>query len=179
MRDICIDLETTSTDPYHGAILQIGAVKFDLFTGEIGDTFQVSLKIPHNRYWSEDTRQFWAKNLDLYNHITQNAMEPKEGFIKFVEWVKQTHSPHFWAKPITFDFNWIQSYCDQYDIKIPFEFWKARDLRSFMLGVFAPDPLPRVKMKPGLTEHDALQDALSEAMWAIDTYKWKVNNGQK
>lgn len=171
MRDICVDLETISTDPYHGAIVQIGAVKFDLFTGEVGETFSVALKIPKNRFWSEGTRSFWGERLQLFNSITENAVEPKEGFTSFIEWVQKTPDPHFWAKPITFDFNWIQSYCDQYDIQIPFAFWKARDLRSFMLGVYAPEPLPRITMKGSLVEHDALSDALSEAMWAIETYR--------
>ena len=63
MRDICVDVETTSTDPYHGAILQIGAVKFDLFSGKIGDVFSVALKIPNNRYWSPDTKAFGETHL--------------------------------------------------------------------------------------------------------------------
>ena len=176
MRDICVDVETTSTDPYHGAILQIGAVKFDLFSGKIGDVFSVSLKIPNNRYWSQDTKAFWAKRLDLFNEITSKAVEPAEGFKSFIEWVSTTPDPHFWAKPITFDYNWIQSYCDQYDFKMPFAFWKARDLRSFMLGVYAPRPLPKPTMKNDLVEHDALADALNEAMWAIDVYKQKENS---
>lgn len=171
MRDICVDLETTNTDPHHGAILQIGAVKFDLFTGEMGETFMVSLKIPRNRYWSEGTRSFWGERLPLFNSIIENAKEPKEGFTEFLDWINTTPDPHFWAKPITFDFNWVQSYCDQYDLKNPFAFWKARDLRSFMLGVYAPDPLPKVTMKAGLIEHDALSDAINEASWAIDTYR--------
>ena len=54
-----------------------------------------------------------------------------------------------------------------------FAFWKARDLRSFMLGVYAPRPLPKPKMKNELTEHDALADAINEAMWAIEVYKQK------
>ena len=103
MRDICVDLEATSTDPYHGAIVQIGAVKFDLFTGEIGETFNVSLKIPKNRFWGEGTRSFWGEHLQLFNSITENAVEPKEGFASFIEWVHKTPDPHFWANPITFD----------------------------------------------------------------------------
>lgn len=179
MRDICVDFETTNTDANHGAILQIGAVRFDLFSGEIGDVFKLSLKVPHNRYWSEGTRAFWNQRADLYKEITSEPVEPREGFIKFVEWVNKSPDPHFWAKPVTFDFNWVQSYCDQYDIKMPFAFWKARDIRSFMLGVYAPRPLPKMSMKVDLVEHDALNDALSEAKWAIDTYKEKVKYEQR
>ena len=39
-----------------------------------------------------------------------------------------------------------------------------------MMGVYGED-LPKLTMKEGLVEHDALADALNQTLWAIETYK--------
>lgn len=166
-----IDLETCGTNPNTAAIFQIGAVKFDLVTGEIGETFKISLKKPNNRYWSEDTRQFWASRLSLFNEIVAGEVDAREGLQKFIDWVnKDMINPRAWSKPLSFDLPFLASYCEQYDIPFPFNHWEQRDLRSFMMGVYGEN-LPKLTMREGLTEHDALSDALNQALWAIDTYK--------
>lgn len=174
--DIFVDLETTSVNPNMGAIIQIGAVKFNLFNGTVGDTFKVALAMPRNRFWDTDTRQFWVDRLSLFNEITKNAEQDIEkGFRSFINWVnaEQNENIRGWSKPLSFDFPFIQSYCDQYNLANPFKHWNQRDLRSFMMGVYGEN-MPKITMKKGLTEHDALADALNETLWAIDT--WKKRN---
>ena len=173
--DVFLDIESTGTNPNTAAIFQIGAVKFNLMTCEIGETFKVSLKIPKNRYWSEDTRNFWAKRFSLFNEITKDNVDAGEGFKKFINWVnKDTLNPRCWSKPLSFDLPFIASYCEQFDVVNPFNHWDHRDLRSFLMAIYGEN-LPRLTMKGGLQEHDALADALNETLWLIDTWKNRNN----
>lgn len=175
MTDCFIDLESSGTNPNTAAIIQIGAVKFNLFTGEIGETFKIALKMPRNRYWQEDTRAFWSSRLSLFNEIVKDEVDTEEGFKKFINWVnKDTINPRAWSKPLSFDLPFIASYCEQYNVPNPFNHWEHRDLRSFMMGIYGEN-LPKLEMKNGLTEHDALADALNETLWAIDTWKNRNN----
>lgn len=176
--DIFVDLETSGVNSNDAGIFQIGAVKFNLFTGEVGETFKVSMKLPKNRYWEEGTRQFWASRYTLYNDIVKDSVDPEEGFKSFINWVNKENNENIraWSKPLSFDLPFIASYCEQYGIANPFKHWLHRDLRSFMMGVYGEE-MPKVTMKQGLVEHDALADALNETLWAIDT--WKVRKGEK
>lgn len=176
--DIFVDLETSGVNSNDAGIFQIGAVKFNLFTGEVGETFKVSLKLPKNRYWEEGTRQFWASRYTLYNDIIKESVESEEGFKSFINWVNKENNENIraWSKPLSFDLPFIASYCEQYNVANPFKHWLHRDLRSFMMGVYGED-MPKVTMKQGLVEHDALADALNETLWAIET--WKVKKGEK
>ena len=171
MRDVLLDLETSGVNPNTAAIIQIGAVKFDPFSGEMGETFKVSLKMPRNRYWQEDTRKFWLSRLPLFNEIVKDEKDTYEGFKSFIDWVnKDTINPRVWSKPLSFDVPFIASYCEQYDVPNPFNHWEHRDVRSFLMGIYGEN-LPKLEMKNGLTEHDALCDAVNEALWVIDTWK--------
>lgn len=175
MRDIMIDLETSGINPNTAAIVQIGAVKFDLTSCEIGETFKIALKMPKNRYWQEDTRRFWSERLSLFNEIIKDEVDTEEGFNQFIDWVnKDTINPRVWSKPLSFDVPFIASYCEQYNVTNPFNHWEHRDLRSFMMAYYGED-LPKLTMKDGLVAHDALSDALNQTLWLIDTRKklWK------
>lgn len=171
MRDVMIDIESSGTNPNSAGILEIGAVKFDLASGQVGETFKIAMYLPQNRYWSEETRQFWSSRLSLYNEITKDSVPPAEGIKKFIDWVnKDILNPRGWSKPLSFDLPFIASYCEQFGIRNPFNHWEQRDLRSFMMGVYGEN-LPKLTMKEGLVEHDALADALNQTLWAIETYK--------
>lgn len=42
MRDVMIDIEVSACNPNVGGIFQIGAVKFDLASGQVGETFKIA-----------------------------------------------------------------------------------------------------------------------------------------
>lgn len=173
--DCFIDLETSGVNPNTAAIVQIGAVKFNFNTCEIGETFKIALKMPKNRYWQEDTRRFWSSHLALFNEIVKDEVETEEGFKQFINWVnKDMLNPRAWSKPLSFDLPFIASYCEQYNITNPFNHWEHRDLRSFMMAYYGEN-LPKLTMKEGLVEHDALADAMNETLWLIDTRKKLCN----
>ena len=74
MINLMVDIETTGLDPTKNAIIQIGALPFDLnilAKGRKG--FKMSLTIPSDRKWNNATKKWWKEtNLELLNEITKN-----------------------------------------------------------------------------------------------------------
>lgn len=138
MRDVMTDLETTGTDPSHAAIIQIAAVRFDYDTGQIGDAFCASLHVPPTRFWDESTRAWWMKQGETYDRIVSQAVDPEYVFKAFRDWCiagATLQSQRLWAKPISFEWPFLQSYARQYNVELPFHYRNAVDLNSFTRGL--------------------------------------------
>lgn len=134
MTDVMVDIETSSTDPAHGGILQIAAVKFNYNTEKIGDVFDRCLMMAPRRYWSEDTRTWWlGQSRTIYNNIVAR-MEPPEQVLRDLG-AFATGNLRMWAKPISFDYGFIQSYYNQYDLPMPFHYRHARDLNTHIAAL--------------------------------------------
>ena len=129
------DIETTGTDPNNAAIIQICLVKFNLETQDVSpNIFNRSLTIKPRRYWDEDTRKWWSKMPDLYNKIVGRAESPEKVIRDMIDWVGRDQL-RFWGKPTIFDFSFIDSYCKDYGLPMPFHWRTARDLNSFIAGL--------------------------------------------
>lgn len=165
MFDYMIDIETTGTNPEENAIIQIAAVRFNRLTGEIDPKFfDRCLHVPPGRYWAEDTREWWMNQPEVLTGLLTRA-EPPEMVIKaFWEWVAAGPSicPRaFWGKPITFDYNFINSYFRQYGLMQPFHYREAVDLNSYLLGRGHENRREYWKtIEPVGDAHNALHDCL-------------------
>lgn len=139
MTDVMVDVETTGTNPSYAAVIQIGAIKFNYDTGHIGATFNRSLEMAPGRFWSDGTRQFWNNQPP---HVLANilkAAEPPEQVLRDFSLFATDGAPQggfrFWSKPLSFDWPMIASHMEQYNMQMPFAFWQARDVRSFIAGL--------------------------------------------
>lgn len=136
--DIMIDVETTSTRPDHGAILQIAAVKFDPYAKEIDTNFfYANLAMAEGRYWEEGTRHWWSQqDPAVFEAVTTNPQNPADVMMAFANWSGYDNPEplRFWAKPTSFDFSFIDSYFVKFGIANPYSFRRAIDLNSFMQG---------------------------------------------
>ena len=159
--DIMVDVETTGTDTSKAAIIQLSAVMFNLKTGEIGPEFDQCLKIPSDYRWEQKTLNWWlsdSKKKKILTNIMNNMKEPHEVINAFFRWVRVEGQPkHFWSKPSHFDFNILDKYFRKYGFKNPFVYWKARDMRSYLLGLVFPEDLPELKLQSD-DAHNALSD---------------------
>lgn len=172
-----IDLETTGLDPTHSAIIQIAAVRFDYATGEIGPSFVASLDMPDNRYWDESTRQWWSTMPDVYEEIVSVADRPDRVMQYFSDWCFNSApalsgtEQRLWAKPISFEWPFLQSYAKQFDVPLPFHFRNAVDLNSFtrgMQGNPGAQPLDKqFKIEFTGTAHNAFDDVLHQIKQAL------------
>ena len=173
--DIMVDLETTGTSPDETAIIQIAAVRFNLQTGEVDpNVFDMCLSIPPRRYWDESTRAWWAKMPDVLMDIWKRQRPPELVMRAFADWVRATDTGgedlHFWSKPISFDWAFLQSYFRQFEVGNPFHYRHAQDMNTFIRSRYYPleaPPLEKTLEFDG-DQHNALDDAKDQATHAID-----------
>lgn len=162
--DLMVDVETTGLTPHACAIIQIGAVPFNFSTGEIDSTnmFKRSLMMPRNRYWTDNTQKFWmVDNAEVYTEIMSQALSPEAVFREFHAWACGLGDVRFWSKG-NFDWAMIESYCLQYDLAMPFNFRQAKDMRSFIAGMYGEAEYVEPIVEKVGNHHDALHDCLTQ-----------------
>lgn len=135
-----IDLETMGNDT-NSAIVSIGAVKFDPYTGKTGDEFYtlVSLQDSLNKGLtvSGDTIEWWMKQSDAArNHLFDSWLKPVSlatalfeltGFIK-----NDNIDYHIWAKSPSFDCAILKNAFKACDLPLPWDFRKELDVRTLI-----------------------------------------------
>lgn len=164
--DVMVDIETTGTRPDRSAMIELAAVKFNLKDRQVSpNVFNRALKIPKNRYWDEDTRAWWYKQKDVLDKIIARGEDPAIVMRDFVDWVNPSGGPlRFWAKPTTFDFMFVTSYLNDYNQPTSiFDFREATDLRSFLRGIYYPNPID-ISDEPQFqgVAHNGLVDSLNQ-----------------
>lgn len=174
--DVMVDIETTGTDPAFASIRQIAAVKFNYATGEIGPMFDRCLWMPASRFWEDSTFNWWQKMPELSAKIDIRAENPRQVMEDFVAWAGQEYQPRFWAKPTTFDFSFIASYCRMYELDNPFHFRFARDLNSFMAALAGGAEHQDMKHVPFVgSEHNAIDDCLHQITMLFEAKNGNFN----
>lgn len=156
MTDIMVDIETTGTNPQYGNIIQIAAVQFNYDTGEIGPSFDRCLAFAPNRFWSESTRKWWlGQKQEILSGIIDRMEDPAEvmsGYQQFV--LNSGRQLRFWSRG-GFDFSFIGSYCEQYNLEMPHKFWEGRELRTFLAGLRGTAAEPDMKWCANTVKGDA------------------------
>lgn len=162
--DVMVDLETTGTQPDRNAIIQLSAVKFNLRERTVCDNFfNRCLEVPPHRFWSESTRNWWlSQDQTIIQEIFERMEDPRKVIEDFVDWSRPTGAFRFWAKPSHFDFNFISSYFSDYGFRNPYHFWEANDMRSYIRGLHAPEPMPDLNVEFVGKAHNALHDTLHQ-----------------
>jgi DNA polymerase III alpha subunit (gram-positive type) len=160
--DVMGDIETTGTDPNHAAIIQICLVKFNADTREVSpEVFNRCLRIKHRRYWDEETRAWWGKMPELCKSILAKGEDPELVIKDMIKWVGNDEL-RFWGKPITFDFSFLDSYCKDFGVPMPFNWRTARDLNSFIAGLRHNAEHPESDVEFEGTMHDAFYDTFHQ-----------------
>ena len=138
--DIMVDVETTGLSIDDSAMIQLAAVRFNLKERTIDNSsmFNKALAIPPKRYWDEGTRRWWSEQKrSILEDIYARMEDPHNVMQEFADWVGYSPLvPHrFWAKPIHFDYPFVQSYLSQFGIANPFHFRWATDVNSYIRGM--------------------------------------------
>lgn len=159
--DIMVDVETTGTDIRFAGIIQLSAVMFNLATGEIGPEFDRCLLLNDQVVWERQTYEWWQNSKSkskIFKDIMDRVEDPATVINDFVRW-NRVNGPvrHFWSKPSHFDYTLLDKYFRMYGFKNPFSYWKARDMRSYILGLVFPEALPDLKLESS-NAHNALAD---------------------
>ena len=161
---VMVDIETTGTNPNHNAMIQLSAVRFNM-DGEVDmNMFDECLLIPGNRYWSEETRDWWAtQNQDTLRKIWGNMRDPATVLREFQAWVSRDLDsvvPVMWAKPISFEWPFLESYFTEFGVAKPFHYSDVQDLRSWCRARGLP--LLDREIEFAGEAHDAIHDVLHQ-----------------
>lgn len=160
--DLMVDLETTATQPEHGNIIQIAAVKFNHRTGKVGKWFDRCLIPLPTRYWSEDTRKWWSTMPNLLDGIWNRMEDPRTVLTDFAKFAQG--SPVLWAKPTCFDYSFLSSYHQELGVPMPFHFRTAMDQNTFIRSRFFPEEAPNIEKELEFVgdQHNALHDCFHQ-----------------
>jgi len=163
-----VDIETTGTRPDRNAMIQLAAVRFNLEerTVDASDMFNRCLLIPPNRFWDESTRSWWGQQKrDILDDIYFRMEDPKTVMEAFSQWSLKAGSGEplrFWAKPTTFDFSFVQSYLNDYEVYNPYHFRWAVDMNSFIRGLGASSKIESFYNEFQGDAHNAIFDVINQ-----------------
>ena len=174
MREVMIDFETLGTVA-DAVILSIGAVKFNIDTGQIDDDgFYASISVDSNlaagRRIQEDTLIWWmdqnAKAQNVFKEAKQDLLPALQ---EFHAWFDPDLIKEYkvWSNGADFDIPMIQHAWRTHGIESPWQFWNSRCFRTYK-------SLPHAKQAisvPNPGKHNALMDALTQAKQLIEIHK--------
>lgn len=173
--NIMIDIETLDTAP-SAKIVSIGAVRFDIVTGELGSrAYQVvSLEDQHDRTISASTLQWWMKQSDAARSVFN---DPNIATLRTVlnglyDTFQITDRDLIWGNGATFDNVTLEHAYTQYGMTVPWKFWNNRDVRT-LVGFGRDKGIDYRKLVTPLegVAHNALDDAVYQAKYVSALYK--------
>lgn len=175
MSNACIlDLETGGTKP-GCAIFSIGAVAVDLETGEISSSFYTPIDLDDaTKVGTLDhgTMIWWVKQSEEARKAVfeplEKTMSVFEALDAFQNWFIENRCETIWGNGATFDVSIIENPFERLHIKIPWNFWSVRDLRT--LQDLVGNEVKNTERFEGI-KHHALHDAYHEAKYASKMYQ--------
>lgn len=138
--DIMVDIETLHNS-VNSAITQIGAVHFNIATGEVYDTFKVTIDLQSclnvGLEIKAETLAWWLEeNAALLKSIIsdKSALNIKEGLFEFRKWLESKNPSTFriWGNSNRFDLGIIANAYDKANQgkALPWQFFLERDVRT-------------------------------------------------
>jgi hypothetical protein len=192
--DYSVDIESLGTHP-GAAILSIGCVQFNRFTGKTGAEFYVEIDHASALKCGEvsaSTLQWWVKNNPaLLAQLLEKKPEQKSlatALDEFSRWMRNASAgipvvkgslgagtPHVWGNGATMDISLLEHAFANggYGLALPWSFRHIRDMRTIMdaarhrLGDY--DWWPQVPQQG--TAHNALDDARYQALAMIEAFR--------
>lgn len=171
--DLMLDLETLSS-ARNAPILQIGAVAFNIKTGDIHPKkLSVNVRPDFNiTPPSFDTVLWWMHQSDEAKQSVfadDDRMDPLTAMYTLMDFINFRCTPdvNVWAMPPEFDCAILDNTRLTLGIKPLWKYDKTRDLRTLEM-LAGGDKTTRF---PPAIQHDAAEDALAQAMTACHYYK--------
>jgi len=176
MIDIMLDLETMGKGN-NAAIAAIGAVNFDLTTGEIGEGFyevvDLESSVAAGGVMDVSTVLWWMQQSD-----TARAEFKREGkhiqvaLVLFQEYLRSFKDEvSIWGNGAVFDNVILKSAYDRGHLTVPWKFWNDRCYRT-MRAMLPKVTLPEIAG----THHRAIDDARWQAQYLIEAWKLREQN---
>lgn len=178
-KQIMLDLETMSlaTD---AAIISIGAVRFDLETGELGDTFYrvVNLKSVQRAGGRIDaeTVMWWLQQ----GEEARKALTGEESVLidtalrDFANWVREAPLEGIWGNGAGFDNVVLEGAYHRQGWTAPWSFYMNRCYRT--ISAQFPEIRRETYRPMGNVHHNAVDDAVAQALHLCALWKLMYSN---
>jgi exodeoxyribonuclease VIII len=169
MKDVMLDLETLGKRP-GCAILSIGAVFFDAETGTTGEWFYAVINrtscFKAGLHEDLETLKWWHEQNEEAKKIlaetTSGGEQLAGALLRFADYLGDASKVRLWGNGSDFD-NAILAHCySTVANRPPWEFWNNRCYRTLKSLV------PSVKMRRTGVHHNALDDAKTQAIHAME-----------
>lgn len=167
MKHLMVDIETLSTHP-NAAVIAIGAVYFDLMTGETGAEFYCTIsRASCERFGlhiDPNTLAWWKKQSGAAQAVLNDpdAIE-LDVALQQLSWFIQNHGgvaqTQVWGNGAPFDNVIIASAFRATGFPLPWKFWNDRDVRTIVefCGLLGINPKQTTTFDG--VRHNALDDA--------------------
>lgn len=182
MINLMIDIETTGVYDDEHAIIQIGAIPFDLKILAKGQqAFKMSLTMPSDREWMPSTKEWWS---ETNPKVLEGIISESVNFIVVLEQFKNYVNSFdddvlFWSLH-PFDWGFIQNYFRSYGIQSPFKYYCFRDIESYISALVGEENVRNFKPTANPEfEHDALYDCMLQVDWIFNAIKNKGSHENK
>lgn len=158
-----LDIETLST-AVNAAVLSIGAVEFDPFSGEIKNEFYHELRLDqqNNRKIDADTVQWWVrevifdvKKADIFCHTNTNPV--RNALIWLKEFLGDDEKV-IWACDPDFDCAILANLYAEYQLPTPWKFYEPKSVRTVRELAKLHDIVVPAQSK----SHNALEDCVRQ-----------------
>ena len=167
---LMLDIETMGNESF-SSIVSIGAVEFDINTGETDRKFYVNIDlqscIDEGLIMNASTVMWWLQqNEEARNDLTKRESKPiREGLEMFSKFCNKEYQ--VWGNSARFDCGILQNAYNKIGQEIPWDFRKERCLRT--LVSFNPN-IKRKTNNIG-TSHNAIDDCLFQINYCSATWK--------
>lgn len=169
--EIMIDLETLGTGD-QAAIVSIGLVAFDLTLGEITETLylrpDVQAQLDKGASVTSDTISWWLnQNKSAKSVFSETSISPVSALKQIEQFFNQKNNAYVWGNGPTFDVVILGNMFKRFNFKVPWDFRKVMDFRTFRRFVAKGNHV----QNRGVA-HNALDDAKAQAEFIL-----KFNKG--
>lgn len=171
MKDIMIDIETCGTKP-GCAIMSIGAVQFDIVTGETGKKFYCNIDAVDSQKQGltidANTVLWWMKQSDeARKSLENNVTTLKAALNSFSAWLEDINDTEvqIWANAPSFDLVLLKYAYEIIGEKTPWMYWQERCVRTLI--AFNPE------IKKQITNefpHNAIGDCLYQIKYCSEIW---------
>jgi hypothetical protein len=167
------DIETLSTKP-NALILSIGSLFFNPITGDLGNSFEVTLNpitAPAGLDIDPGTVLWWMKQDDEARaKLTGPTTDYRTGIRNFALWLSNQpfQLGHIWANSPSFDLVILKASFEACNIPWPFKYYNELDIRTIKQLGWPNGDAPNFTKG---TKHGALDDAEAQAQLVIEGHK--------
>jgi DNA polymerase III epsilon subunit-like protein len=169
--NLMVDLETMGTKSF-SAITSIGALEFDMATGETGREFLVNVdlksSVDHGLKIDPATVIWWlGQDKKAQNDMLKkdNQLSLPQALINFTDFIN-TNSYKVWGNSASFDLGLLGNAYDAVGISRPWQFYNEMCVRT--LCNFYPEIKKNEPFKG--TAHNALQDCYHQVSYCSKTW---------